>query len=260
MRNTIISDFDSTFLFIVGCSVVMLLGITFAMIYFVYKYNRKRHPKAEKIHGNTPLEITWTVLPTLLCLVMFFYGYVGFKNLRDVPADAYSIKVTGKMWKWDFEYPNKKKSDTLYVPVGKPIKMLIGSLDVNHSFFIPALRVKEDAIPGRENWLWFNAETEGSYVITCAEYCGLNHSYMFALLKVVPQDKFDEWLNKVDPTKVPVASTPGDSLKNALNQVPADSTKKNGSTDSIKNAGNKDIKKDTIKTAELKKDTSKVKK
>ena len=248
MRNTIISDFDSTFLFIVGCSVFLLLGVTFFMIYFVYKYNRKRHPKAEKIHGNTPLEITWTVLPTILCIIMFFYGYVGFKNLRDVPADAYNIKVTGKMWKWDFEYPNKKKSDTLYVPVGQPIKMLIGSLDVNHSFFIPAYRVKEDAIPGRENWLWFNPDKEGQFGIACAEYCGLNHSYMSAVMKVLPRDKFDEWVNKVEPVKVAGDSTKTkgmDSLKTG--NTPVDTSK----------TPNKDVKKDSVKAIDTKKDTTK---
>ncbi|CAN5609211.1 hypothetical protein BH10BAC5_BH10BAC5_22340 [soil metagenome] len=258
MRNTIISDFDSTFLFIVGCCVVLLLLITIAMIYFVYKFNSKRHPKAEKIHGNTFLEITWTVLPTLLCLVMFFYGYVGFKNLRDVPEDAYVIKVAGKMWKWDFEYPNKKKSDTLYVPTGTNIKMLISSLDVNHSFFIPAFRVKEDAIPGREDYLWFNSENDGQYNIACAEYCGLNHSYMSAILKSIPKDKFEIWVNTVEPTKIPVASSPGgnDSLRTGMS---SDTTKTTSPVDTGKTSA-KDIKKDSVRTVEVKKDTVKQKK
>ncbi|MBX7046944.1 MAG: cytochrome c oxidase subunit II [Ignavibacteria bacterium] len=230
MRPNIISQTDGTMLFIIACSIILLLLVTVAMIYFCIKYSRKNHPVAENIHGNTTLEVTWTVLPTILVMVMFFYGYMGFKNLRDIPADAYTVKVTGQMWKWTFEYPEtKKKSDTLYVPVGKDIKMEIHANDVNHSFFIPALRVKEDAVPGRTNYLWFNAEKEGRYDIACAEYCGMNHSYMYAVLMVIPQQKFDDWV-KVTPA--------------------ADTTKK--ATDSLKTTG-----KDSLKTSAPAVDTTK---
>lgn len=200
MRPNIISQTDGTMMFIVGCSIILLLLVTVAMIYFCIKYSRKKHPVAENIHGNTTLEITWTVLPTILVMVMFFYGYMGYKNLRDIPADAYTIKVTGQMWKWTFEYPEtKKKSDTLYVPAGRNIKMEIQSNDVNHSFYIPSQRVKEDAIPGKTNRLWFNVEHEGRYDIACAEYCGMNHSYMYAVLMAIAPDKFDTWVKQVPP-------------------------------------------------------------
>jgi cytochrome c oxidase subunit 2 len=198
------------------------------MIYFCIRYSRKRNPVAENIHGNTVLEVTWTVLPTILVMVMFFYGYVGYKNLRDVPGDAYVIKVSGQMWKWTFDYPEtKKKSDTLFVPVGKNIKMEIFANDVNHSFYIPALRVKEDAIPGRTNRLWFNAEHEGRYDIACAEYCGMNHSYMYAVLMVVSQEKFDKWVKEVPPP------TTTDTTKKAADTLKTGSTT-GGLKDSLK--------------------------
>lgn len=254
MRPNIISQTDETMIFITICSIVLLLLVTVAMIYFCFKYSRKKHPIAENIHGNTTLEITWTVLPTILVMIMFFYGYMGYKNLRDVPGDAYVIKVTGQMWKWTFDYPEtKKKSDTLFAPVGKNIKMEIFANDVNHSFYIPALRVKEDAIPGRTNRLWFNAEKEGRYDIACAEYCGMNHSYMYAVLMVVSQEKFDKWVKELPP--VDTVKTTTDSLKTAGNKdslksstTPVDTTKKGTDTTKKDTKQTPDaIRKDTIK-------------
>src|SRR5438034_10261048 len=100
------------------------------------------------------------------------------------------------------EYPNVKKSyNLLYFPVGKPIKAEIQSNDVNHSSFLTAFRVKEDAIPARTNYLWFLPNIEGDYVITCAEYCGMNHAYMQGTLKVVSVEKYNEWVNKIDSVK-----------------------------------------------------------
>jgi len=226
MRPNIISQTDETMMFVIGCSIFLLLLITVAMIYFCIRYSRKRNPVAENIHGNTTLEVTWTVLPTILVMVMFFYGYMGYKNLRDVPEGSYVVKVSGAMWKWTFDYPEtKKKSDTLFVPVGTNIKMEIYSNDVNHSFYIPALRVKEDAIPGRQNHLWFNAEHEGRYDIACAEYCGMNHSYMYAVLMVLPKDKFEKWVH------TPVPTTPVDTVKSA------DTLKTGGAKDTLKTTG-----------------------
>ncbi|MBS1492709.1 MAG: cytochrome c oxidase subunit II [Bacteroidetes bacterium] len=236
MRPNIIAQTDETMMFIIGCSIILLLLVTVSMVYFCFRYSRKKNPVAENIHGNTTLEITWTVLPTILVMVMFFYGYNGYKNLRDIPADAYVIKVTGQMWKWTFEYPEtKKKSDTLFVPVGKNIKMEIQSNDVNHSFYIPSQRVKEDAIPGKTNRLWFNPEHEGRYDIACAEYCGMNHSYMYAVLMVIPVDKFEKWVKELpvpDTTKKTTDSLKTGGMKDSLKttSTPVDTTKKGTDT------------------------------
>ena len=198
MQNPIANQVDNIFIFIVAISVFFLLLITVAMIYFVFRYSKKRNPVSSNITGNTTLEVLWTVIPTILVLAIFYYGLIGFNAMRNPPADSMVIQVTCRMWSWTFDYENKKKSDTLlYVPVGKPIKMEIHSVDVNHSFYIPAFRIKEDAIPGRTNYMWFQPDQVGEYWIECAEYCGLNHSYMLGKVIVMPVDDFNKWYNEV---------------------------------------------------------------
>jgi cytochrome c oxidase subunit 2 len=187
---------DNIFLFIVSVSVVLLLLITGLMIWFAIKYNRKRHPVAEPVKQRAWLEITWTVIPTILVLVMFFYGYEGFKLMRDVPDDAMTVNVTGRMWEWSFEYENGKQTDKLYVPRGKAIKLLLKSLDVLHSFYIPKYRVKEDVVPGRETYLWFKPQTVGPSDIFCAEYCGQRHAYMLSQVIVMEEEEFQQWYGK----------------------------------------------------------------
>lgn len=186
---------DNVMLYIIGIAVVLLLIITFAMIYFVIRYNRKRNPVAQQIEGNKTIEIIWILVPVALVLSMFFYSYDVFKQARAVPADALNIKVEAKMWAWKFHYPNGKTTDTLFVPAGKSIKFTITSVDVNHSFYIPAFRIKEDAVPGRENYMVVQPKEIGSFDIACAEYCGLNHSLMYSKVYVVPEKEFSQWLN-----------------------------------------------------------------
>ncbi len=195
MKQTIAQHTDTTFLIIIGISFFFLAIVTVAMFYFIYKYSRKKNPVATDITGNTTLEILWTVIPTILVMVMFFYGYSGFKQIRNAPADAMTVKVTGRMWVWNYEYENGIKSDTLFVPTGVPVKLELNSADVNHSFYIPAFRIKEDAVPGRKNYLWFEPTEDGEYFVECAEYCGLSHSYMLSKVVSLPKDKYNAWYN-----------------------------------------------------------------
>lgn len=187
---------DAVMLFIVGISFLFLIGITAAMIYFVIKYNRKRHPVAKNIEGNTFLEILWIVIPTVLALLMFYFGYAVYTSAREVPDNAITIKVTARMWAWSFEYPNGKQSDTLYIPVDSPIKFLLKSADVNHAFYIPKFRIKEDVIPNRENYFVLTAKETGTFDIACAEYCGMNHSLMYTKLNVIPISDYYNWINE----------------------------------------------------------------
>jgi cytochrome c oxidase subunit 2 len=189
---------DNVMLYIVGISVVLLVGITITMIYFVFKYNRKKGHKPVDIHGNLLLEIIWIGIPTILVLTMFFYSYSGFKQMRSVPDDAFEINVKARMWEWEFNYENGLKTDTLYVPVNKPILLTMESMDVNHSFFIPAFRVKEDVIAGRKNYLTFTANVVDNYDVACAEFCGLNHSMMYTKVIVMPDQEFTAWYSKVE--------------------------------------------------------------
>jgi cytochrome c oxidase subunit 2 len=185
---------DSVFLYIFGISIFMLVGITAIMIYFVVKYDRKKYPKALPSPSyNIPLETAWTVIPTIIVLTMFWYGWQGYTTLANVPKDALLVKVTGRQWTWSFEYPNGKISDKLYVPVGRPIKLDMTSKDVIHSFYVPAFRIKKDVVPGMTTHEWFRAPTEGSYDAFCAEYCGVGHSQMITTVEAMSVDKFQEW-------------------------------------------------------------------
>jgi cytochrome c oxidase subunit 2 len=192
--SNFVNSVDGTFLFTLAVSVFFLLLITFLMIFFVIKYSRKRNPKAKNIHGNMGLEITWTAIPTILVMIMFWFGWEGYLETVTIPEDALSIDVTAQMWKWSFKYEDGKTTDTLYIPVNKPIKLVLHSNDVNHSFFVPAFRVKKDVFPNRERTTWFIAEETGEYDIACAEYCGLNHSYMYAKIIVLDQVEFNNWM------------------------------------------------------------------
>lgn len=184
---------DATFLAIVAISAIVLIGLVIAMVYFVIRYSRKRNPQATNIEGNVPLEIAWTVIPLVLFMGMFYLGWEGYLKTVDVPANAVPIHVTAKMWEWSFEYPNGVRTDTLYVPVNTPVKLVLRSLDVNHSLYIPAFRIKKDAIPNRENVMWFSTPEAKSYDIACAEYCGLRHAYMYTKVVAMELPAFEEW-------------------------------------------------------------------
>jgi cytochrome c oxidase subunit 2 len=184
---------DNIFLFIMGISVVLLVAITFLMVYFVIKYRRSKNIPPANIEGHTGLEVAWTVIPTILVIAMFYYGWVGFKEMRTVPKGAMKVTVTARMWSWLYEYENGKKTDVLKVPVGKPVKLELRSLDVLHSFYVAAFRIKEDVVPGMENYLWFKPTEVGTYDVQCAEYCGLRHSYMLSKVEVMPEEDFQQW-------------------------------------------------------------------
>jgi len=214
---------DRTFLFIVGISVALLALVTVLMIYFVIRYSRRRNPQPTDIKGSTFLEIVWTAVPTALVLAMFYYGWVGFKTMREVPANAMTVKVTGQMWFWRFEYANGTQTDVLNVPVGVPVKLELSSLDVVHSMYIPAFRVKEDVVPGANNYMWFQAKEEGTYDIFCAEYCGAEHSSMISEVVAMPLDEFRRWYNTQAPADS-TSSSPGDRTPSESDEAPPDET------------------------------------
>lgn len=192
--STFSQGVDLSLYIITGISLFFLIGITVVMIYFVIRYNKKRNPKATNIEGNFTLEVVWTVIPTLLVMLMFYYGWMGYKPMRQVPDNAIEITTYGQMWKFSFEYPDGRITDTLVVPINQPVKLNLVARDVLHSFYVPAFRVKEDMVPGKDNFLWFEANREGRYDVLCAEYCGMLHSFMLSSITVVSQNAYDEWL------------------------------------------------------------------
>ncbi len=189
-------------LFISIVSLVMLIGITAVMVFFALRYTRRRRPIGEDVHGHNLLEITWTIVPTILAFGFFWYGWEGYKFMKTPPDDAIQVKVTGRMWSWMHEYENGVQSPELYVPVNKPVKLNLSSQDVIHSYYIPAFKVKQDAVAGVPNlFLWFSAYQTGDYHVFCAEYCGNGHSRMMTWVHVVTQEEFDAWL-KTEGDKV----------------------------------------------------------
>jgi cytochrome c oxidase subunit 2 len=206
--SNFVQPVDNTFIFIVVICVFFLVLITALMITFVIKYNSKRNKKARNIEGSLVLEITWTVIPAILVVFMFYYGWVGYKQMNDSPKDDMVVNVYAQMWSWSYKYQDGIQTDTLFCEVNKPVKVLLNSKDVDHSFYVPAFRIKKDVIPGRINTAWFLPTRVGNYDVLCAEYCGLRHSYMYSTVVVLTGEQYKAWHNK----QVINAGTAADTL------------------------------------------------
>ncbi len=190
---------DQSFYLIIGFSFVFLFAITLVMIWFVIRYRRSKNPHPADIRGNMLLETVWIVLPTFIALSMFISGWRSYIGLRNVPEGALEIEVTGQSFSWLFYYPNDKETENeIVVPVGTPIKLNITSADVIHSLFIPAFRVKVDAVNGIQTYAWFFPEKEGEYFFQCTEFCGTGHADMTGVVRVVPKEEYEEWLSEED--------------------------------------------------------------
>jgi cytochrome c oxidase subunit 2 len=206
--STFVEGVDLAFKIIFGISLFFLVGITSVMLWFVYRYSKKRHPRAVQIKENNLLEFTWIVIPLILVILMFYYGYVAYSPQRNVPEGAIPITVIGKMWSWTFEYEGGKQSPILVVPINKPVKLNLYSPDVIHALYIPAFRVKEDVVPGKNNYLWFQAQQFGEYDVLCTVFCGIRHSYMETKAKVVTEEEYLTWLKELpDPKTEPEGLT-----------------------------------------------------
>jgi cytochrome c oxidase subunit II len=198
--SNFVSTYDKAFYFITGISLLLLLGLTVTMLWFIFRYNKKKNKVATQIEGNNLLEVTWTVIPILLSLFMFYLGWEGWKPTNTPPKEGMTVTSVARMWNFSFIYANGKQSPELIVPINTPVKINLVSLDVIHSLFIPDFRIKSDMVPGREKIMWFIPKTEGEHSIYCAEYCGLQHSYMHSKVTVLSQEKFNSWY--LDSSKV----------------------------------------------------------
>ena len=206
--NTI-EKIDHGFIFIHAISLVLTIVITVVMIYFVWRYNYKRNPVATDIHGNFWLEFAWSIIPVFIVMGMFFVGWDGYINTRSYPKGVFEVDVKGIQYAWEYNYPNGKiLNKELVLPVNTPVKLNLLSDNVQHSFYIPAFRIKEDLVPYNPGYLTFTPLKEGEYLVFCAEFCGSGHSDMISKLRVVSRRDFDDWYNgKVDqqPIKMEVA-------------------------------------------------------
>jgi cytochrome c oxidase subunit 2 len=175
----------------IGCAI--LLG---GMIFFVVKYKRKTdHDKTPYISHNTFLEFLWSFIPLVLFLAVFAWGWIVYHQMRTSPDNALEVHVFGRQWSWEFVYKSGKTvGNEFYVPVNTPIKLIMTSRDVIHSFYVPSLRVKQDAVPGRYTTIAFNSDKIGDFQVFCTEYCGTSHSGMLAKMHVVSQADYEKWL------------------------------------------------------------------
>ncbi len=212
--STLAPMVDWYFMAITWVCAGFFVAIVGVMFWFMYKYRRRTHvaDTGGPTH-NTPLELTWTIVPLILVIAIFYVGLKGYLNIMTAPQNSYLIEVTGERWSWTFSYPNGASlTNTMFVPVNKPVKLTMQSDDVIHSMFVPAFRVKQDVVPGRMTQLWFEATREGEFNLFCAEYCGTNHSQMIGKVIVHDADEFEviieelaRWIDKVPEEKLHLA-------------------------------------------------------
>jgi cytochrome c oxidase subunit II len=185
---------DALYWFLTIVSGVMTLLIFACIVLFAWKYQRRPNVEATQIEGSTKLELTWSIAPFLVMLIMFAWGAQLYFAAQQPPKDAMEIFVTGKQWMWKVQYPDgTREIDALHVPVGQPVKLTMASEDVIHSFSIPAFRVRHDVVPGRYSSLWFTATKPGRYHLFCTEYCGNQHAGMIGWVDVLDQRAYANW-------------------------------------------------------------------
>lgn len=196
----IATQFDNLYSFILITSLIACILVIGGMIYFGVKYKRRSaNDVTPYISHNTFLEFLWSFIPLVIFLGVFGWGWHVYHQMRAMPENALEVHVFGYKWAWDFEYKSGKSvSGEMVVPVGVPVKFIMTSRDVLHSFFLPSMRIKQDVVPGRYTTLWFTAEKVGNYQVFCAEYCGDMHSRMLAKVKVVPMSEYETWIQEND--------------------------------------------------------------
>jgi cytochrome c oxidase subunit 2 len=204
--STTAENVDFMFMAITYLSYFFFVLVVALMVIFVLRYRQRGNEVkvyADAAEHNTPLEVTWTVIPVLIVVVIFFGGFKGYLTLQTPPANSYQIDVVAKQWSWTFKYPNGAIADDLYVPVDRPVKLVMRSDDVLHSLYIPDFRVKKDVVPARYNVLWFQAtqatqldekgEPGDFHHLYCTEYCGKDHSRMNRRVIVLNENDFRDW-------------------------------------------------------------------
>lgn len=183
-----------TFLLIVsGFFTVLIAGL---VIGFAIRFRRRSEREFPRpVIGSIPLETVWSAVPLLIVLVIFGWGASVYFEIWSAPPDSLEVYVVGRQWMWKLQHPDgQREINELHIPVGRPVKLILTSEDVIHSFYVPAFRVKQDAVPGRYTSLWFQATRPGRYHLFCAEYCGTSHSQMIGSVIVLEPSDYEQWL------------------------------------------------------------------
>ncbi len=187
---------DALYIFLVLISSLMCAAIFTIILVFAVRYRRRRGVEAEQIEGSNALEVTWSVVPLGIFMVIFAWGAIIYFQERTPPRGATEVYVVAKQWMWKLEHEGgQREINELHVPVGRDVKMIMTSQDVIHSFYIPAFRIKQDVLPGRYTTAWFRATKPGVYHLFCAEYCGTQHSGMIGQIVVMEPAQYQAWLS-----------------------------------------------------------------
>lgn len=190
----IAGSYDRLYHFLVWLSIFFFVLVVGGMLVFAYKYRARPGLKTTYITHSAPLEVLFIGIPTLLLLGIFAWGYVVYHDMITPPSNAYEVRVTGKQWLWQFQYENGKSTiNDLYVPMNRPVKLIMTSTDVLHGFFIPNFRVKQDVVPGMYSTIWFEAKVPGKHHLFCTEYCGTSHSGMIGRVVVLTPEQWVDW-------------------------------------------------------------------
>jgi cytochrome c oxidase subunit II len=202
---------DALYIFLVALSAFMCLAIFTMILVFATMYRRRRGVEAEPIEGSSALEITWSIIPLAIFMVIFIWGAVIYFQERTPPRGASEVYVVAKQWMWKLQHQEgQREINELHVPVGRDVKLIMTSQDVIHSFYVPAFRIKQDVLPGRYTTAWFRATKPGVYHLFCAQYCGTMHSGMIGQVTVMEPAQYQAWLSGGGTTGSLAAS--GESL------------------------------------------------
>jgi cytochrome c oxidase subunit 2 len=199
---------DGLYFFGIAISIIFGGLIFFLVIYFAVKYRRRSPDEPPPPHtpSDVRLEIAWAVIPLIVAMIMFYWGASLYFTMTRPPKDALQILVVGRQWMWKFQHPDgQREINQLHVPVGRPVKLTLASEDVIHSFFVPAFRVKQDAVPGQYTSVWFEPTRTGRFHLFCAEYCGTQHSGMIGRITVLEPQEYQNWLDGGRPGAEPGA-------------------------------------------------------
>ncbi|MBL8613662.1 MAG: cytochrome c oxidase subunit II [Myxococcales bacterium] len=192
-------EIDYLYYFVYWFSVVFFVGIVGVSLYFLWKYKRRPGQKPEHVPDPTKLELFWTITPVLFIGYLFHASFSAYIKQATAAEGAMEIRVRARKWAWDFEYPNgSREGGQLYLPVNKPVKLVMSSDDVIHSFYVPAFRAKRDAVPGLYSHLAFTPNVKGEAQVYCAEFCGTSHSGMLAKIIVVDEEQYKKHLDELD--------------------------------------------------------------
>jgi cytochrome c oxidase subunit 2 len=188
---------DALYFFLLAISAFFGLLIAGLIVYYAVKFHRRTPDQiGTQIHGGMALEVTWTVIPLMITMVIFVWGASVYFAMARPPEETLNVYVVGKQWMWKFQHlDGQREINELHVPVGRAVKLITTSEDVIHDFFVPAFRIKADVVPGRYVSIWFHATKPGRYRIFCAEYCGTRHSGMTGDVIVMEPSEYQTWLS-----------------------------------------------------------------